>query len=306
MGAPSGDKYRSERSALGVQQVAEAAWLVAREERSARFHGYGYCPTKVAPYGSADPEASGIRQICRVAGCLDLHHELIARLLKKLGSGFGSAIDNPGAYGYRTARTELVDLKRRDRTAVGFPAKPTRLDGAAGRVDAALRMANGPDGEWLSILFRILRSYPFSPHHVAGRWPVDGLATERARHFPTDADQVAAVKRDITVVLERAGEIAGHRWVYDNLTLPLNASGIPTELPGNCASDANNDLHALMGRMLWQAYLRERASGLDPHEALDAAAREVTGLGAPAHTQEVKQALAEIESGADGCYPVAG
>ena len=287
-------------AASWTQQLADAAWLTARAERVVRYHAHGSCPTRHAPYGGHDPDAASVHTACRASGCLDLHHDLLARLMRKLGSHPDpSGIKDLGAYAYRVAGTELVEMKRAERTAVGFPAKPTRRDGAAGRVEVALE-ASGVDGAWLVTLFRILRAYPFSPTHVPGRWPVDGLATERARYFPDETGQAAAVQRDIAGVLARAADLAGHQWVYDNLTLPLNAGGAPSVLPDNHAASTDDDTHALMGRMLLQAYLRERSAGLGQREALAAAARRVTGLGAPAHTRDVQRALNELEDAAGG------
>lgn len=287
-----------------TRPLADAVWVATRADRAAHHHPHGHCPTRLAPYGTEDPVAATVHSTCRGVGCLDLHHELLARVMRKLDDHRDPAgIKNLSAYAYRMARTELVELKRAERTAVGFPAKPTRRDGAAGRVEAALE-ASGPDGAWLATLFRILRAYPFSPTHVPGRWPVDGLAVERGQFFPDEPDQPAAVRRDIATVLTRAADLAGRSWVYDNLTLPLNASGTPSALPeSHRADDSDDQTHALMGRMLLRAYLRERAAGLTQRDALAVAARQVTGLGAPLHTRAVEQALNELEDAASGLAP---
>ncbi len=282
-----------------TRTLADAAWLTARAERAARFHAHRACPTRVAPYGNRDPNARTVHPMCNNAGCLDLHHELITRVMRKLQAHPDrSRIHDLGAYAYRVAGTELVELKRAERTAVGFPAKPGRSDGAAGRVEASLK-ASEADGAWLRTLFGILRSYPFSLGHVSGRWPVEGLATERGRHFPQEADQVSAVRRDIARVMARAADVVGHQWVYDNLTLPLQAGGRPSALLEEVhATDADDGVHALMGRMLLEAYQRERATGLGQREALALAAYEVTGHIAPPHSRDVMQALRELDDAA--------
>ncbi len=279
------------------QRMAEAAWLATRDDRRARVHRNGFCLTKVAPYGGDDPLASRVHDVCRDSGCLDLLHELLARMLAKLGpDGSATAISDTGAYYYRVATRELVEIKRGERTALGFPAKPTRLDGAAGRVDAALRAGDETSGEWLGSLLRIMLAYPYSPHHVAGRWPVDGLATERAHHYPHEADQPDAVRHDIATVLACATDVAGRQWVYDNLTLPLNSSGPSTAIPETMAVEPRDETHALTGRLLAQAYRKHRAKGLAKRDAFTAAVLEVTGLEAPRHTRAIEQALSELES----------
>lgn len=55
-------------------------------------------------------------------------------------------------------RTELVEWHRSARVSQGFPAKPSRSDGVAGRV--VLALGEGLPGEhgWLVALFRIMRS----------------------------------------------------------------------------------------------------------------------------------------------------
>lgn len=290
---------------LRTNQLAEAAWSATRDERSVRYHGRGSCRTGPAPYGTADPYGRRVHETCRTSGCLDLHHELLTRLLKKLGTRpIQAGVVNPGGYTYRVARTELIELKRSERTALGFPAKPTRSDGAAGRVGTALAAAGGPVGEWLVTLFRILRSYPFSSSHVPGRWPVEGLAEERMNYFPDEADHVASVRQDIATVLACATRLVGAEWVYDNLTLPLNA-GRTSALPEAAPTVRSDETDALMGRMLWQRYLRHRSAGCDPHEALERGAREVTGLGVPHASREVRTALDEFEDAA-ASYAIAG
>lgn len=287
-----------------TQKLAEAAWLASRDERNARGHAGGYCLTRSAPYGAKDPLAASVHPSCRASGCFDLLHELLARVLTKLRIS-SVAINDLGAYAYRVACTELIDLKRSERAALGFPARPTRLDGAAGRVDGALRTVGGARAEWFSALFRILRSYPFTNTHVPGRWPVEGLAVERAHYFPDDCDQIERVRHDIATVIGRATAVAGHAWVYHNLTLPLNAGTAPALLPEAHPAHPVDTVHTLLSRMLWQEYARQRASGHPPQDALERAARAVTGRGAPSLTREVERALAELEDATRREYAIA-
>ncbi len=244
--------------------------------------------------------------MCRTNGCLDLHHELLARLLRKFEQRpINQGVANPGGYLHRVAGTELIEFRRSERISLGFPAKPSRTDGAAGRVAKTLAETGGPAGEWLVALFRILRSYPFSANHVPGRWPVEGLADERVSYLPGETDQVAAVRRDIATVVACATNLLGDEWVYHNLTLPLN-TGTTTVLPATIQAVRSDETDALMGRMLWQSYLRHRGAGCDRHMALEFAAREVTGLSAPYASRDICAALDELEENATDYYPIAG
>lgn len=278
-----------------LQHAGEAAWRASREERNARFHRGTNCPTRAVPYGPGDPFARRVHDQCAASGCLDLHHDLIARVLTKLDALDRDVLDLD-AYTFRIASRELIDLKRAERSGSGFPAKPGRSDGVAGRVIAHLD-DHPTHSAWLVALFRILRSYPFSPHHVPGRWPVDGLVDERVKLLPHEPGAPAVVRREIAYVLAAARAVAGHDWVYTNITLPLHANGACAELTEfRAGAETGPDAEAaILSARLRTAYQLHRASGLDPASSFARASLEVTGLPAPALTAELAAALAELE-----------
>ena len=276
--------------------VAEAAWNASRDERGARCHQRGTCPTRVAPYGHADPNGQKAHEVCQLAGCLDLLHDLIVRVQQKLASGPGlAAVDDPAAYVFRVARNELVELGRSERAALGFPAKPSRTDGVVAHVNAALAAGGGARAEWLVALFRIMRCYPFSPQHIPGRWPLDGLVLERERHLPDEVSTQVIVRSEIQRVLGVASEVAGQAWVYNAITLPLHANGNRQELRDDHPDPACNDIDEVMGSLLRGAYQAHRARGLSRDEAFTRASVEVTGRRAPCQTPALRTALADLD-----------
>ncbi|TRY16880.1 hypothetical protein FOJ82_13485 [Tessaracoccus rhinocerotis] len=279
-----------------LQLAAEAGWNASREDRGTKFHNRGTCYTREAPYGPQDPHGRGLHEVCRGAGCLDLLHELVAAILLKLMAKLdGGTVADPGAYAYRVARTALVELSRSARTAAGYPAKPGRDDGVPARVNVALLDAAGHRGPWLVVLFRILRAYPFSPNHVAGRWPIDGLLQEREKHFPDEGSTTSMVRREVAMVIQVAKQVAGQDWVYSNLTLPLLSNGGGQTLPENLCRPEDDHIEQLLAAMFKDAYLRLRRCG---HVALDAyrvATVEVTGRPAPKPTPQILTALRELE-----------
>lgn len=208
-------------------------------------------------------------------------------------------IANPGAYAERTMRSELVEWHRTARVAQGFPAKPSRSDGVAGRVVLALDGSGPGEHGWLVTLFRIMRSYPFSPDHVCGRWPVDGLCIERLNYFPDQPVGPETIRREISLVMAVARRVAGPQWVYDNLVMPLTSNGETCRLPEDWARDEELDLESLLSRWLRTSYLRHRAAGLARHAALRLASLEVTGLEPPEAGPALDLLLHELERSAD-------
>lgn len=280
---------------VALRHAATAAWQASRELRAARFHPAGACPTRSAPYGAADPQARGTHEICAASGCLDLFHEVTTRVLEKLDGADLSRVADLAAFAFRIAGRELVEIGRAERTRLGFPARPTRGDGIPGRVNTALREAHAHQGEWLVALFRIMRSYPFSPRHVCGRWPVAGLVHERATILPGEASSAALVHREIGRVLSIARRVAGHDWVYANLLLPLNAHGSSAELSETLTTVTPDPETAILGAELTRTYQRFRLAGLSPQTAFARTSLEVVGLPAPLLTPELTEALEELE-----------
>lgn len=287
----------SERHAGELKRlITEAAWNASREERGARFHNRGPCLTRHIPYGEADPYGHRLHEVCRQGGCLDLMHDLFARIEAKLVKMGPRRMDDPGAYLYTMARTELIDLKREERSAAGFPTRPLRKDGVGARVDEALAACADTEGPWLVTLFRIMRSYPFSTNHVPGRWPIDGLRQERRTLLPDEEPTASLVRSEINWVLRVAKHVAGEAWVYSNITLPLQAHGNQQELSDNHPSRAVDDIDILLGNLLADAYQSHRRRGLSQDKAIRLAVQEVLGAPAPHPTKELREALLDLES----------
>lgn len=283
---------------LDVAPLAEIAWQAARDERTARFHSLRRCPTAIAPYGPGDPEGLATHWACRRAGCLDLHHDLLTRMVQQLAKeprrSSSGAIRNYGAYVRRVATTQLVELKRAEQVARGFPAKPAREDGAVRRVAEDLGSLGGVRGKWLVALFRIMRAYPFSTHHVPGRWPVEGLIEERAKLPDGHRPSASEVRRDILFVLRRTRELLGAIWVSDNLTMPLLSNATTEKLYDHHVLLPDDIATRILGRKLLVAYQRLQAAGLSGDEALKVASRRVCGVDLPRVTREIRGALREL------------
>ena len=263
--AAAGTAREARWSGIDIAPVAEAAWHIAHAERSARFHRLASCPTRTAPYGRKDPEGTGLHPSCQETGCLDLHHDLIERMVNQLARDNrrhpDRVIKNLPAYLTRVARSQLSEQKRAERVRIGAQAKPTRSDGAAGRVMARFEAIGGLRGEWLTRLFRIMRSYPFSSTHVPGRWPVDGLVEERAKlpdgHTPTREE----IRKDIAFVTETSTHILGSRWVHENLTIPLISNGAFEELREEHTATDIDLTDVVLGKQLIAVYRHLRAGG---------------------------------------------
>ena len=276
---------------IDVEQIAPPTWTATAEARKARHRETGYCPTWRAPYGPQDPLGELVHGVCRNNGCFDIYHDLLAGVVSKVRRHVelhpGQPIDNLPAYVSRVARRELSELQRSGRTRRGLPAKPTRNDGVAGRINSVLRR-DPLTGEWLEVLFRILRAYPFSPHHVCGAWPIDGLVEERAKYLP--GGSATLVRREIDLVMATATTEAGWDWAYENLTAPLMTEGDPGELPDDAPDpDTVRFADTAMAGRLKDVYWGFRGRGFSARAALTEASREVCGF-----VPEIDDAMAAI------------
>lgn len=278
-------------------RIAPATWTATAEARAAQHSPGGYCPTRRVPYGPWDPRGKLVAEACHSSGCFDIFHELLIGVIAKVRRHIelhpGRSIDNLPAFASSVARTEVTELQRTGRTRRGLPAKPTRNDGAAGRINSVL--ARNPEiGEWLIILFRILRAYPFSRHHVCGSWPIDGLVEERAKYLP--GGDTSVVRREIDLVLATATAEAGFDWMYDNLTGPLMSEGVPGELADDLPDAAAVPFaDKAMAGLLHRAYWAYRGQGYSRRAALAEASREVCGF-VPAIDATMEEILDELEA----------
>lgn len=280
-------------------QIAEIIWQTTAAWRAINCHGIPPpCPTSKAPYGNEDPQGRKVHEDCIRTGCLDLVHDVLEHvhmaLKKDSVQNTLARVSNPGGYVRKMVMTRLSDLQREDRVRRGFPAKPSRNDGAAGRVAGALRAEDGARGEWLVRVFRILRSYPFGPNHVAGRWPVSGLIQEYTATNNGSVIDEAQVLSDIKKVLQIARQILGETWVYDNLTLPVWRNGPTEPLNETSATTESPIIGHVLSHLLLNSYSKLRGKGCSEDAALQKAVRKVCGVDIEV-TQELRDALEEFK-----------
>ncbi len=263
---------------IHVAPVAEAAWSAAHDERS-RLHPSTRCPTHNAPYGDKDPWGERLHPQCQTTGCLDLHHELMERMINQVRKSTARApertIHRHKAYLSRVATTQLVELSRAARVKLGFPAKPTRDDGAAGRVTRAL--SEEPRGPWLVILFRILRAYPFTQNHTTAQWPLGGFAEECGKVLGTPLPTAEEIKADINHVLHVARSLLGNAWVHDNIILPLRSHAPTLELFEEYPSESDTT-DSLMAWQLTATHRKLLAQGMASEDALRRAFKRIYGV----------------------------
>lgn len=239
----------------------------------------------------------GVDEACSSSGCLGFFHDLLIRVVHKIRRHHElhpeQPVDNLPGFAAQVARSEITELQRAQRVSRGLPAKPTRNDGVAGRINSVLAR-DAHTGEWLVTLFRIMRAYPFSHHHVCGSWPIDGLAEERAKFLPGgDARQV---RREIDLVLATATAEAGRTWVFNNLVMPLMSHGDHIELtPDQPDPKETNYDDAALATLLREAYWRYRGRGYSSRAALRVASQQVCGIRAPINA-ETDKILNELEA----------
>lgn len=282
---------------IDIERIAPPTWTATAEARRSRHRTTGFCPTKLAPYGPKDPFGELVGDACRVTGCFDIYHDLltgvVTKVLRHTESHPHQPIANLAGFVSSVARSELTELQRAERTRRGRPAKPTRNDGVGGRINSVLKR-DPVIGEWLEVLFRIMRAYPFSPHHVCGTWPIQGLVEERARYLPGSDGTV--VRREIDLVMATATAEAGREWTFDNLTGPLMTEGDHSELSPDAPDCRTVHLtDRAMASQLKDVYWSSRGRGLSPRAALVEASRVVCGK-VPDMSSAVESILAELEA----------
>lgn len=247
-----------------MEDLAVLIWqetVAVRREAHASSGVLDRCPSRLAPYGPQDPHGVCLDSTCRDCGCLDLVHEVFCRCSAKLTAAVERAaaapeergVRRPAGYARLIVRNEVTEMVRAERVARGMPAKPSRSDGVAGRVNRALLARAGDDqtaGQWLVVLFRVMRSYVCRPGRTSGEWPLDALCSHKSA-----CDGVLRVvggcaarqelRADVDTVLAVAIAEAGHTWVYENLTGLLQRVAQPHPLgQGAHAFDA---LHLAAG-----------------------------------------------------------
>lgn len=222
--------------------VAAQVWTMTRATRN-RLHGHlAHCPATANPYLAATSgQVLPVDPRCESAGCLDHVHDVVAATMFKLRAANPTSVDDWPGYVATVVRHELIDMRRRHRVSLGFPAKPARDDGVPGRVVARLRQEpHEVRRTWLLTLFRIMRSYPFVEGRDNASWPLDGLTLEKSSidGVARDVSSGAArceIRQDIAWVLRVARETVGYQWVYDSIILPLRCYRTCGPLPDQLA-----------------------------------------------------------------------
>lgn len=213
--------------------LAEFVWFgtATLRRRAHAAAGQPACPTRVAPYTSA---VAVVHQLCRDSDCLGIMHEVYARVLGRLeqvGESLAMVAERPG-YARRMVSSQVADHEREARVRRGLPAKPTRNDGIAGRVNGALNEC--VEATWLQTLFRVMRGYACRDGRTSSAWPVDVWTGEKSTHdgmlrgIGTAAAR-SEVLRDIQTVLRIASKVAGRAWVNDAILHPLQTCMLPLD-----------------------------------------------------------------------------
>jgi hypothetical protein len=268
-------------------RLAELVWYgTARLRRRAHVAvGHAHCPTRGVPYAENEGR---VHQLCRDDGCLGIMHEVYVRAIQRLGDRRESMSPVKDRLGY--ARTivssQVADYERDGRVRRGLPAKPTRNDGIAARINVALD-AKGVDEHqrhWFRMLFRMMRGYACRDDRRSAVWPVDAWAGEKSavdgglRVIGAAATR-AELSADIGLVLATAEQVAGRRWADDAIRHPLLTFVGPLtedhqrELVAGVVDPDDVIAVAALRSRFW-SLLREGASA---QEALDRSTDEVLG-----------------------------
>lgn len=216
------------------EEVAVLVWPLTRPTRD-HLHDQHGCRSRFAPYGPADPDASRVPGTCQACGCLDHMHDVLLATMTRLQRADFTHVDDLPRFVTRVARNEIVELKRHQRVALGYPARPSRADGIPGRVIAALQQSEPGERAWRLQLFRILRSYPYTEGRREACWPLDGLTLEKCQldgraRIVGSVEARCEIRHDIDDVLHLAAEVAGCAWVHETIVAPLSSFREPAVL----------------------------------------------------------------------------
>ncbi|TDD60680.1 hypothetical protein E1263_10415 [Kribbella antibiotica] len=262
--------------------LAEFVWFGTATLRR-RAHvaaGQPACPTRDAPYSST---IAMVHQLCRDSDCLGIMHDVYARVLRrleKLGKSLEMIAERPG-YVRRIVESQVADCEREARVRRGLPAKPTRNDGAAGRVNEALDECT--EAGWLKTLFRMMRGYACRDGRASSAWPVDAWCNEKSSHDGVlrgigTTTARAELMSDIQAVIQTAGRVAGKPWVNDQILHPLQTCLVPLDDAYDRASSQqaqHADVVAVSD--LRQRFRRLTLAGMPSDAALRQSALEVLG-----------------------------
>jgi hypothetical protein len=299
-------------SSDGIERpaVAELIWQqTSRLRRSAhRAAGQARCWNRHAPYGPGDPDGTRVRGDCLLAGCLDIVHDIYSAVEPRLTPAAVPGrnpyeIRNHLRYANTVIGREVSDYERRRRVAVGLPAKPTRTDGAAAAILTALtaQAADEVAAGWLHALFRMMRSYVCLPQRPDSwpleRWSLEKTLFDRVERMPGSEAARREISADITLVLRLAGEVAGARWLHENILDPLLAGGYVGQVEDHrlTAVSSTDPDEELIWRLFRDCYVEALAAGATRRQALTRSCRRVLGEDTPKLTPRLRELLDDIE-----------
>ena len=284
--------------------LCEVVWQASalnRRSMHAAVSGRG-CPGGRGPYG-ADRATGSPRVECANAGCLDFYHDLLLACHQRLEGACQAGWREPDdlrRYAFVVATRTIVDLKRRHRVRLGFPARPGRQDGPARRVVTALCHQRPSEAEWLTALFRMVREYAHTLDRTLADWPVDRWAREKTAYdgITRESTQLnrREIRADIAEVLTTAAGVLGPDWVVASILAPLRrgarAASIDDAPPPAVVVDLTE---MVLCRSLRTSYLAARSAGVSATEAYRTAAGAVARIDDPPVTPEVRSLLRELD-----------
>ena len=258
----------------------------------------------MAPYGEADPFATRAHAECLTSGCFDLYHDLLVGTrvrLRATAENLGERVAEPRRYAHVVVKRLLVDRVRNERVSRGYPARPGRLDGSAGRVRDALESADRDPvrASWLVALLRMLQDYAHKAGRVAATWPLDGWTMEKSHYdgHPRVLGHESRdeVRADIAEVIRTASAVLGPAWVHVNIHHPLLTALEPSEIDEAIAAPQVDLELTVLSSWLRAEYQEGRRRGLSSVDALRKAAARVTGHHLEDLTEAVQDALRELD-----------
>lgn len=286
-----------------LAELAQVCWrgTVIVRRNAHLSHGRLRCPTPVAPYTEGDPRGDRVKDVCRVDECLDIYHDVLVSTSDRLRRRWAIAPPaDPVRYAASVVPTVVVNRERALRTAMGWPAKPTRADGKAAAVNAHLMTTagDGLSGQWYVALFRILRAFATRLDRRDANWPLDGLAREKSKYLPVRlpaATAEAGVSEDIRHVLHTAEQAVGREWVHQMIWHPLIRGVVAMDVPDDLLAPNGELENQVLTTWFRDEYLNRRARGIAAADAFKAAARTVSGREMPDPDQAILCLLQELE-----------
>ncbi|TDW66196.1 hypothetical protein EV653_6218 [Kribbella pratensis] len=225
-------------------------------------------------------------------------HDVYVRAIQRLRArreGNSPTLERMG-YARTIVSSQVSELERDGRVGRGLPAKPTRNDGIAARINAALDGVAVEEQErlWLRTLFRMMRGYVCRDDRHSAVWPVDVWAGEKSRvdgglRVIGAVSTRAELAADIRLILSTAEQVAGRRWVDNSILHPLLTFVGPLtedhkrELAAPAPDPADVVAVAEL-RTRFRSLMREGASA---QEALDRSVSEILGRRPACNVREV-------------------